>query len=641
MKFMPLFATLLSTLVLVSHAKAEKVPELPLEAYASLPDMSRPDLSPDGKRLAFIKNMEGTLVLMVFDLEKRTNNPIIRSDNKEVFLDWFSWLNDTNLLIGARDVRRDGAIRYTVTRMQNADLSDGVKLTSALKLKESDKPPQFQDNIISMLPDDDIRVLMQLDLKQTNAPGVYRVNPTTGRYQRVLRGKSQISHWISDRQGNIRMGYGQEDGKAFYRLYSPDTNEWQPFAEYELFSADSISVKGFGKDPDILYFTAIHEGRDALFRQSLKGNNKPELIYADPKFDVQGSLVYSDSTGEVVGFAHSNAQDAVVYWDEDMLKLQRSLAAALPDSNNYVLDTSQDGNRYLVYHTSASEPGIYLLGDRKQGTLDYIGSRYDAINESNYAGKQAIRYKARDGLEIAGYLTVPLSRQDKEKLPTIILPHGGPHARDFANFDYWSELLANRGYLVLQPNFRGSSGYGYEFEMSAMQDWGGAMQDDLQDAANYLVQQGLADPERICIGGGSYGGYAALMAVVKHPETFKCAASFAGVSDLEKLVSRRIRHFTNKDLYRAQFGEDDEKLAAVSPVNAAKQINRPVLLVHGTDDASVFVSQSRDMASALESADKEVTYIELEDGDHHLSHQAHRVETLEAFVEFFDKNLKQ
>ncbi|MGI2259217.1 prolyl oligopeptidase family serine peptidase [Shewanella sp. GXUN23E] len=621
-------------------AAGSSVTELPIEAYAGLPNMAQLDLSPDGKRLAYRKNVDGTLVVMVYHLETGSNQMVLKSDNREVYLNWFRWLNNTNLLVSAQDVRRKNAIRYSVSRMYNVDVSGQVKITPALKIRKDDHNPQYQDQIISILPDDEDRILMQLDLTGNAMVGVYKVNPRTGLYQRQLRPKSNVSNWIADRQGQLRMGFGIEDNTAFYRLYDETSDSWRRFAEFPLFSPEAIDVKGFDKDPSVLYFTALHQGRKALFRQSLKDGASRELVYADPQFDVEGDLIYSPVSGEVIGFSHSNAQDSVIYWDEDMLTLQRSLAAALPDSHNVILDISRDGNKYLVFHSSASEPGIYLLGDRANKTLDFIGGRYEAINEQNYAGKRKVHFKARDGLQIAGYLTVPKSHKAGDTLPTIILPHGGPHARDFAGFDYWSELFASRGFLVLQPNFRGSSGYGYEFEMAALQDWGGAMQDDLQDAANYLIAEGLADPARICIGGGSYGGYAALMAVVKHPETFRCAASFAGVSDLENMVAQRLRYFANTEVVEAQFGKDWDKLAAVSPINFVDKINRPILLVHGTDDSRVFVDQSRDMANALKRADKQVTYIELEDGDHHLSNQAHRITALEAFLQFFDTHLR-
>jgi dipeptidyl aminopeptidase/acylaminoacyl peptidase len=305
-----------------------------------------------------------------------------------------------------------------------------------------------------------------------------------------------------------------------------------------------------------------------------------------------------------------------------------------------IIDKSQDGDTYVLYSSSNTDSGTYYLGYRKAQALHLFAPQYPQIQDAAYLGKQRHNYKTRDGLTIEGYLTLPAgAKADTITHPTIILPHGGPMARDYADFDYWSELFASKGYAVFQPNFRGSYGYGYEFAQAAMGAWGDAMQNDLQDAAHYLIKQKIANKDRICVGGGSYGGYAAVMAVVKHPETFKCAASFAGVMDLEFIVSR-ARFYTNKKVIEKQFGDDEEKLENNSPINNITAINRPILLVHGDDDKVVPVSHSRRMFDELLDAEKEVQYIELESGNHHLSHQAHRHTTLTAFLTFFDTHLK-
>jgi dipeptidyl aminopeptidase/acylaminoacyl peptidase len=340
-----------------------------------------------------------------------------------------------------------------------------------------------------------------------------------------------------------------------------------------------------------------------------------------------------------VGLSHSSESDNKVYWDDSYINFKRALNKAIPDAENTIISMSKDLNRYVLFSSSDKTAGDYYLGDRKKKSLSFLASLYPKIDKTNYATKQLIHYTARDGLEIEGYLTKPINTLKNSNLPAIIFPHGGPMARDFSGFDYWSELFASRGYVVFQPNFRGSSGYGYDFEMASIEGWGKAMQDDLQDAANWLIAQDIIDSSKVCIAGASYGGYAALMAAVKHSKTFKCAASFAGVSDIE-LIVKTARRFTNKDVVRKQFGTDYDKLEAVSPVNFAENINIPILLVHGTDDRVVPVVHSQEMADELEDYDKDVRYVEIEDANHYLSVQSHRIQTLEEMVSFFDKHLK-
>ncbi|KPZ62484.1 S9 family peptidase [Pseudoalteromonas sp. P1-7a] len=617
--------------------------KLPIEAFAGLKSISQVKLSPDGNNIAYVKNLDGDLVLMVQSLTTGKGKPIIKSDNHTVFFDWFSWANNNVLLLGARYIKYQfGGVKYTSTLMYSYNLSDdkGIKLAFRANKTRDEKQPQFSDQIISFLPEQENKILVQGDFKIANTPAVYELDLTTLRKKQIQRARADVTSWFADRQGKVRIAKKMDETQFTYELYNEQKESWQTLFSYEVFSEQSISILGFDKDPNFLYITALHEGREALFKLNLT-TNKRELIFSDDKYDVDGDIFYSRKTGEVAGFTHSQLEDGIAYWDEDLDKLHRSLRASLPkDSFEMdIVSTSDDQQKYVLYVSSDKTSGAYMLGDRKRGDLTFFADVYPHINESVFAGKELISYKARDGLVIEGYLTLPVGYEKGDKLPTIIFPHGGPMARDYAGFDYWTALLAYNGYAVLQPNFRGSSGYGYDFLMQSIQGFGLAMQDDLQDGANWLIDQGIAQPDKICIGGASYGGYAALMAVIKHPETFKCAASFAGVTDLEHIVSK-ARYFTNKDIVRKQFGTNSDKLEANSPVNFAKSINKPILLIHGSDDSVVPIYHSREMEGELDDEDKDVTYIELEEGDHYLSYQPHRIKTLQAFLDFFDKHLK-
>ena len=637
-----LIAAALITLISF-NALAAQDKKLPIEAFAGLKDFSQIKLSPNGENLSFVRNHKGTLVLMVKNLKTGDTKAILNADNRTVFFDWYSWANDNVILLGARFIKYQfGGAKYTSTLLYSYNLTnkDGIKLAFRAVPSRDERQPQFADRIVSFLPEQEDKILVQGDFTVPNNPAVYELDLNTLRKSKVQRQRNNVTDWFADRQGNVRIAKKMDETQFTYELLNAETGDWDTLFDYEVFSEQSISILGFDKNPNLLYISALHNGRDALFRLNLTTKER-ELIYSNDKYDFDGSIFYSSKTGEVAGFTDSHIEDGVNYWDADLDKLHRSLRVSLPkdDYDIDILSTTKDQQKYILYVSSAKSSGSYLLGDRTKNQVSAIADAYPQIDETVYGGKERISYKARDGLTIEGYLTLPVGYKKGDKLPTIIFPHGGPMARDYANFDYWTALLAYHGYAVLQPNFRGSSGYGYEFLMQSIQGFGLAMQDDLQDGANWLIEQGIAQPEKICIGGASYGGYAALMAVVKHPETFKCAASFAGVSDLEHLVFK-ARYFTNKEIVRKQFGTDDDMLEANSPVTYAKQINRPILLVHGSDDSVVPVYHSREMEDELDDENKDVTYIELEDGDHYLSHQAHRVKTLQAFLDFFDKHLK-
>ncbi len=226
----------------------------------------------------------------------------------------------------------------------------------------------------------------------------------------------------------------------------------------------------------------------------------------------------------------------------------------------------------------------------------------------------------------------------KDLNAAIVIPHGGPMARNYSGFDWFSQFFASRGYTIIEPNFRGSSGYGFEFEMASIKNWGGVMQDDLADAAMWLVDQQKIDKNKICIVGASYGGYAAMMAAVKQQDVFKCAASFAGVSDLELLLVK-ARKFTNYKVVKKQIGSDSDFLEKASPINYAEKINTPLLLIHGENDRVVDVTHSRNMFDELEDEGKLVEYIELADGNHYLEIEKNRLLTLSKIEAFLERYL--
>ncbi|MCH1918240.1 alpha/beta fold hydrolase [Shewanella sp. A3A] len=621
----------------MTFAEASPPTTLGVESYGSLPFLSQFDLSPDGQRLAYVQNQHGQLTLVVYDLNTKQSEYVVQSDNLKVFFNGFEWANDHTLLVGVRDVRGEWGVSYNITRLMTYDVTGKRKLELTVKQRDGERVAQFQDNIISLLPEEPDYILMAIDYELVGQPGVYKVNIYNNSRIQVQRNTPYVIDWIADRQGHVRIAVGREETTYFYDLMKEDGSRERLF-EFDVFSPESVTIKGFAKDPNIIYLTALHDGKDALYKMDLTTRQR-QLVHADKDYDVAGSLLYSDQTGDVAGFVTANAQDSRIYWDSNYQQLQQALAKAIPHAYNVVMDMSKDGNKYLLYSESNEDSGSFFIGDRQAGQLVYIGSEYPDVTPEKMHNKQLVKFKARDGLELEGYLTLPADYQADAATPTVVLPHGGPMSRDYDGFDYWSQYLAEQGYIVFQPNFRGSAGYGYDFAMKAIQKWGQEMQDDLQDAAHYLIDNHYTDGKHTCIVGASYGGYAALMGVAKYPKDFQCAASFGGVTDLTYLVSQ-ARFFTNVDVVRKQFGRDAEKLDAASPVSYAKQIERPVLLIHGSDDNVVSVKHSLYMDRALESADKKVQFIELEYGDHHLSNQDHRLKTLAAIKDFLDKNLR-
>jgi len=628
----------------VAIASDDKFPTLPISAYASLPDTTQVKLSPNGDSIAMIKNYKGALILMTYNFKSGEKRHLFQADNNEAILKWFKWANDDILLISASYPTKSigSNVKYSLTRLHKYDLSTPKGLELLVRSSENKKEhnAQIQDRIISYLPERPDHILMAIDYDVPGKPSIYDINIRTNKRKRIKKPKHFASRWYADQQGNPRISVGRNKTKVIYKLYDTKGKKIRDLWSYKVFEKNKVNIMGFDINPNILYIRALHKGKDAIFIVDLSDESlKRELVLAKKKRDVKGSLIYSPKTHAVVGISQGSGDDNKTYWDPDYLAFKKAINKALPKASNSIISMSKDLNKYVLYSSSKTSAGDYYLGDRASKKLAQLASRYPQINESNYARQKKVKYKARDGKTIHGFITTPVGKLKGKKLPAIVLPHGGPMSQTRAGFHYWAQLFANRGYVVFQPNFRGSSGYGYDFEMAAIQAWGEAMQDDLQDAANWLMKRKFVDSEKICIGGGSYGGYAALMAAVKHGDTFKCAASFAGVSDLELIISR-AQNFSNRDVIEKQIGTDSDKLEAVSPVNFANKINIPILLIHGTEDRVVDVEHSQDMAEELEDFDKDFRYVEIEGANHYLSVQKHRIQTLEEMVKFFDKHLK-
>lgn len=345
-------------------------------------------------------------------------------------------------------------------------------------------------------------------------------------------------------------------------------------------------------------------------------------------------MIYQRGRKNPVGLNFSIDGETVI-WDKEEKKLRTKLSKALGEQSISVTSYSDDRNRYILYADNISAPGMYFLGDKKARTLEPIAERYPSLRDVHIPAKETVSYKARDGLSIEAFLLLP-SKASKKNLPTIIFPHGGPFANDDHSFDYWSAFFANRGYAVLQMNFRGSSGYGFDFLNAGVGNWGLTMQNDIVDGTNWLIDNGVSDPDKICIVGASYGGYAALLGAAKSPDLFKCAISYAGVTDLLDIYNSSY----NRKLTKRVIGSTRSQMKENSPRYLVERIDIPLLIVHADMDSRVDISQARNLISALDSEDKNFIYIEQKGGDHFLSNQADRVEFFKAMDKFLEKHLK-
>jgi dipeptidyl aminopeptidase/acylaminoacyl peptidase len=633
------------SLAATTHAaEAPAATPIPLAAFARLPMVDGVTLAPGGQRFAALLNQGDDTWLVARELTGgQPLKALLKSDNKQFRFAWARWVSDERLLVSVRYPSQRGWVEIAETRLFSIR-RDGTGMVNLVRapspFDRGAHVAQFQDNVIDWLPDDGQHVLLQLVEDHGLEPAVFRVNVETGRRSTVHAARSNVRQWITDAAHRVRVGVRRTDQRVEILVCDPDGERWRTAWSFEPFARDAVWPLGFGADANRLIVRADHQGHQALFEVDLADAALPRrLLLGQPGIDLGGELMTAPRTKQAIGVRIDLFADAGAgFWDSDTKALLRAIDTALPERRNQLLQFSADGARYLLRSVGNGQPAQYFVGTRATGELALLAETYPELGDRALARKRSLTITARDGTALPSYLTLPPGAASAQKLPAVVLPHGGPISNDTIDFDPWVQFLADRGYAVLQVNFRGSAGFGHAHMSAGLQRWGLEMQDDLSDATQWLVKQGLADPSRICIVGGSYGGYAALMGGAKTPELYRCIVAFAGVSDLIELGAYQRNFLHGRSSFERMVGslwDDRDRLKATSPRRLAEQFKAPVLLVHGTLDRSVPFEHSEMMADALKSAGKPHRFVTLEEGDHHLGHQAHRTRffsELEAFL---------
>jgi dipeptidyl aminopeptidase/acylaminoacyl peptidase len=384
-------------------------------------------------------------------------------------------------------------------------------------------------------------------------------------------------------------------------------------------------------------------GRSSLWTLPLDGSSEGAPLLEDNKYDIS-DIEYDRITRTPVSAVLGGAEQELRWLDKDAEKRFRRIAGAFKGKRVAVYGRSEDGQRVLARVDAPSSPPVYYFVDFAKGTADTVGEAYPALINVKLGDMRAISYTARDGAVVPAYLTIPPDSNGKN-LPLIVLPHGGPEARDDYAFDWWAQFLAVRGYAVLQPQFRGSTGFGVAWEAAGRKQWGGLMQDDVTDGVKAMIEQGVADSARVCIVGASYGGYAALAGAAFTPDLYRCAVSVNGVANLPAQLGYQKEH-TGAESNQLAYWRDhvgsstDPNVIGKSPARAAAQIKVPVMLMHAANDTVVPESQSREMMRELAKLKKPVTYVSLAGEDHWLSQSATRVQMLKELEKFLSTQLR-
>lgn len=468
-------------------------------------------------------------------------------------------------------------------------------------------------------------------------PQVIEFDVATGVGRKIVSPVVGVMDWYADRNGQVRIGIGYSDAAGIKKVYYRDSNKDQfkirdrrdtkagesPLVPFD-FSDDGKSAKGF----------SIDDGYSSIYDVNLESFEKSKKIHEVKGYDIDDWLE-DPATGALAGYSYTDNKYKSVWLDHELADLQTKIEQSVPGRSATIISISRNKQRMIVFIGGADRAGAFYLFDHNLGTMYPIGAMNKSMGNKTMHPVKTVQIKARDGLVIPTVMTQPKGGEPKN-LPVIIMPHGGPAARDSERWDWWAQFLADRGYLVLQPNFRGSTGFGNAHQNAGDGEWGLKMQDDLNDTLAWAVAEGLADPNRACMVGGSYGGYAALRAAQRDGKLYRCAVSFAGVGNLASLVRYDASAFYGKS-YKRSWKKQAPDFDSVSPLKHIQDFSTPVLLVHGKKDLRVPYAQSSQIYSALKAAGKPVELVLQPLGDHHFTRQEDRLTFLQALEAFLIK----
>ena len=633
-------------LALFAVPAAAQTPTDPAEMFGVRESIESISLSPSGNRIAYVAPSPGQgSRLFVVDLASGESRQTTAVDGRTQRLGGCNWVSEERLVCLVFGLTNAPGEVVAVSRMVALDASGG----NIRVLGQTDTPYQrfvnlWGGQVIDWLPGQENEVLLGQYFiperregsnieRRERGFGVVRINTRTGGTRRIEPGRLNAAEYISDGRGNIRIMGMQppvgETGMAGpvinYMYRRTGSSEWLPLGSYNILTREGPNPYGVDPALDVAYVLEKTNGRIAVFRMALDGSGRREQVAAHDRVDAAG-LIRIGRAGRVVGASFYTDTRETVYFDPAIRSLADRLSRALPGLPLVnVIDASQDESRLLIRAGSDTDPGRYYIYEAATRRLNEIMLSRPQLEGARLAEMRAITYPAADGTMVPGYLTLPPGSNGRG-LPAIVLPHGGPSARDVWGFDWLVQFYANRGYAVLQPNFRGSAGYGDEWlRQNGFQSWRIAI-GDVSDAGRWLVSQGIADPARLAVVGWSYGGYAALQSAVVNPDLFRAVVAIAPVTDLN-LLREESRYWSNFRLVRDFIGTGSH-IREGSPAQNASAIRVPVLMFHGDLDRNVGILQSRTMNDRLRDAGRQTELVTFPGLDHYIEDSAARAQML-------------
>lgn len=648
-------------LILSSNISASAQKATP-EMFGALPTLAEAAISPDGKTVAMLQHAGGVTGVLFQDLEKRGSPPAgVRLG--AVKARGLQWADDGALLLLVSQARSvtTASGQQTIEFWRWVSISRKTMKATTLLGNEGNFFIPEPGRLASTLPGDSNRVLMarwsalartqerdkdtRLGRDEGTGYSLLTVRLDSGSSGIAASGDESTVEWIVDDAGRpaLRVDYNQRTRvTTLYgrrgdssRLTSMATIQEEPGGfKYGFVALADAPGKAVAT-------TASGADKRSLVEIDLETGEPAATLFSHQAHDIASSI-YDPVTARVVGVTYTDDMPRMRHFDGAIQRIQEQLTDAIPGAAPMIETLSADRTRMTVRVKYSDHPDQIFLFDSAARELAMLAPTYGGLDGEIFAAKEKYDYTASDGLAIPGYLTVPAGA-DKKRMPLIVLPHGGPSERDDQSFDWWAFFYAARGYLVYQPNFRGSHGYGWKFKSAGFGEWGRKMQDDITEGVKKLIADGLVDPSRVCIVGASYGGYAALVGATQTPDLYACSVAVNAVTNLPDLIgaSGRDNQFY-KEYWESRVGNryrDLDAMRQVSPAHNAGSARAPILLIVSRDDTVVPVTQSRYMKNQLEAARRPHEFVELRGEDHWLSSAETRIEMLARSIDFIDRHI--
>ncbi len=631
---------------------ANKTTKLSVENFSKGDEFSRVTISPDGNYIAAIKKHEGKNSLIIVDTAKfAVTHAVAFPGNAQV--GEYHWVNNERVILEKEYLKgwQDTPIYHGELFAVNVDGSrpkyvigyHGEQQTGSRLKKQT--PVKGTSYLLDPLIHDERKVLVvTYPWTATNEPTtiVYEVDVYRGLRTLVTRSPAPLGRFLTDHDGNVRIAVSSDDYlNATIHVREAAGGFWKKL-DLEDVNYSDITLRAFDKSGESVYATASKGGEaESLIKINLK-TKEVTKIFQDKQVSPK-SIWVDEISKELFAIETEADYPSYSFVDSDSAKSQRlkDLLGALPGSQVQLISSTEDDTKNIIFASSDINPGQYYLYDAKSNKLRVLFSTREWINQDDMAQTMPIRFKSRDGLTILAYLTIPNGMAEKN-LPLVVMPHGGPIARDYWGYDPEVQMLANRGMAVLKVNFRGSEGFGMTFQAAGYREWGRNVQHDIIDAVKLLIKDGTVDKDNICIMGASFGGYSALQSAIIEPEMFKCAIGLMGVYDLPLMYEEgdTQAHSRGVNYLKKVIGTDEKELKAFSPTYNIEKLKAPVLIVHGGEDERAPIEQAESLEAALKKAKHPFEIIILDDEGHGFYKEEHRTLYYKKVLAFLDEHLK-